>query len=107
MATSTASGRDPANHRSDDNAGDQLRRKPETACHRRGSGSSVSAFSSGLVSPDVSAVPNFGQPVIQTSEPCGKRGFIGGRCAAISIFAVIRVVSHALQTRNEACANEN
>src|ERR1700732_4755930 len=42
----------PANHRSDDNAGDQLRRKSETARHRRGPGASVSASSSGLVSLD-------------------------------------------------------
>src|SRR4051812_662604 len=95
----------PANHRSDDNAGDQLRRKPETARHRRCSGSAVSASSSGLVSPDLSAAPNFGQPVIQTSEPCGKRGFIGRRIVAISIFAVIRALSHAVQTRNEACVD--
>ena len=74
--------------RSDDNAGDQFGRKPETARHRRCSGSAVSASSSGLVSPDVAAVPNFGQPVIQTSEPCGKRSFIGGRFVAISISAV-------------------
>ena len=88
--------------RADDNAGDQLRRKPEPERHRRGSGSSVSAFSSGLVSPDFAAVPNFGQPVIQTSEPCGKRSFVRGRLIATSISAVVRAFSHAVETRNDA-----
>jgi hypothetical protein len=55
-----------------------------------------------LLSPDVSAVPNFGQPVIQTSEPCGKRGLIGGRFVATSIFAVIRALRHGAETRNDA-----
>jgi hypothetical protein len=55
----------------------------------------VSASSSGLVSPDFAAVPNFGQPVIQTSEPCGKRSFVGGRLIAISISAVVRAFRHA------------
>jgi hypothetical protein len=53
-----------------------------------------------LVSPGFAAVANFGQPVIQTSEPCGKRGFVGGRLFAISISAVVRAVRHALETRN-------
>ena len=83
----------PANHRSDNNAGDQLRRKPETARHRRGSGSSVSTSRSGLVCPDFAVVPNFGQTVIQTSEPCGKRSFVG-RFIATSISAVFRAVRH-------------
>jgi hypothetical protein len=44
--------------------------------------------------------------VIQTSEPCGKRGFIGGRFIATSIFAVIRAFSHAAETRNDAALME-
>jgi hypothetical protein len=59
-----------------------------------------------LVSPDLSAVPNGGQPVIQTSEPCGKRSFFGRRFIAPSIFAVIRAFSHAVETRNEAALME-
>src|ERR1700686_1593496 len=90
----------PANHRSDNNAGDQLRGKPETARHRRGSGSSVSTSRSGLVSPDFAVVPNFGQTVIQTSEPCGKRSFVG-RFIATSMSAVFRAVRHAVEPRND------
>src|SRR5260370_14904498 len=92
----------PADHRSDDNAGDQLRRKPETARHRRGSGSSVSASSSGLVSLDFAAVTKFGQPLIQTSEPCGKRSFIGERFVATSIFAMVLAFSYSVESRNAA-----
>src|SRR5579863_3103491 len=92
----------PADRRADDNAGDQLRREPEPARHRRGPGSSVSAFSSGLVSPDFAAVPNFGQPVIQISEPCGKRSFVRGRLIVISVSAAVRAFSHAVETRNAA-----
>src|SRR3984957_20605914 len=62
---------------------------------------------SGLVRPDFSAALNFGQPVIQTSEPCGKRGFVGGRFIATSISAVIRAFSHAAETRNDACVDGN
>ena len=97
----------PAKQRSDNNAGDQLRRKPETERHRRGSGRSVSAFSSGLVSPDFAAVPNFGQPVIQTSEPCGKRSFVGGRFIATSISVVVRAFRHVVETRNDAAVDGN
>src|ERR1700688_4254535 len=96
----------PANPLSDDNARDQLRGKPETERHRRSSGGSVSASVSGLVSPDFSAALNFGQPVIQTSEPCGKRSFIGGRLIVTSIFAVIRAFSHAAQTRKKLALME-
>jgi hypothetical protein len=59
-----------------------------------------------LVSPDFAAVPNFGQPVIQTSEPCGKRSLIGERFIAISISAIIRAFSHAVETRNDAALME-
>jgi hypothetical protein len=60
-----------------------------------------------LVSPDFSAAPNFGQPVIQTSEPCGKRSLVGGRIVATSIFAVFRALRHAAETRNDAAVDEN
>src|SRR6202012_5273151 len=90
----------PTDQRADDNAGDQLRRKPETERHRRCSG--CAASSSELVSPDVAAAPNFGQPLIQTSEPCGKRGFVGRRFVVIPLFAAVRAFSHAVETRNEA-----
>src|SRR5712672_2818669 len=97
----------PAYHRSDNDAGDQLRRKPETARHRRGSGSSVSTFRSGLVSPGFAVVPNFGQTVIQTSEPCGKRSFIGRRFIATSISVVVRAARHVVETRNNAAVDGN
>jgi hypothetical protein len=60
-----------------------------------------------LVSPDFAAVPNFGQPVIQTSEPCGKRSFVGGRFVVASISAVIRAFSHAVETRNDVAVDGN
>jgi hypothetical protein len=47
------------------------------------------------------AVAKFGQPLIKTSEPFGKRSFLG-RSIAISIPAVSRVLSHATKTRNAA-----
>src|SRR6266481_8296100 len=93
----------PANHRSNHNACNQLGRKPETARHCRGSGSAISASGSELVSPDLSAAPNFGQPLIQTSEPCGKRGFVRRRLVATAISAVVRAFSHAVETRNKWC----
>jgi hypothetical protein len=92
----------PPKQRSDGNARDQLRRKPETERHRRSFGRTVSTSISGLVSPDFAAVPNFGQPVIQTSEPCGKRSFVRGRFLATSISALIRAVRHDVETRNDA-----
>jgi hypothetical protein len=55
-----------------------------------------------LVSPDFAAAPNFGQPLIQTSEPCGKRSFVRGRFVVISASAAVRAFSHAVETRNEA-----
>jgi hypothetical protein len=41
-----------------------------------------------------------GQPLIEISEPCGKRSFIGSRMLAISVAAAVfvRAVSHALDT---------
>jgi hypothetical protein len=53
-----------------------------------------------LLGPDV-AVAKFGQPLIKTSEPIGKRSFFGWSIA-ISILAVSRVLSHATKTRNAA-----
>jgi len=47
------------------------------------------------------AVAKFGQPLIETSEPFGKRSFLG-RSIAISIPAMSRVLSHATKTRNAA-----
>jgi hypothetical protein len=54
-----------------------------------------------LVSPDFAAVPNFGQPVIQTSEPCGKRSFVGRRLIAPSISVIVRAARHVVDTRND------
>jgi hypothetical protein len=48
-----------------------------------------------LISPDFAAVTNFGQPVIQTSEPCGKRSFVGRRLIAIATYVVVFVFGHA------------
>jgi hypothetical protein len=47
------------------------------------------------------AAAQFGQPLIETSEPFGKRSFLG-RSIAISIPAVSRALSHATKTRNAA-----
>jgi hypothetical protein len=47
------------------------------------------------------AVTKFGQPLIETSEPFGKRSFLG-RSIAISILAVSRALCHATKTRNAA-----
>jgi len=60
-----------------------------------------------LVSPDFAAVPNFGQPVIQTSEPCGKRSFVGRRLIATSISVIVRVARHVVDTRNDAAVDGN
>jgi hypothetical protein len=47
------------------------------------------------------AVAKFGQPLIKTPEPFGKRSFLG-RSIAISILAVSRALCHATKTRNAA-----
>jgi hypothetical protein len=44
--------------------------------------------------------------MIETSEPCGKRSFVGGRVIAISICVVVRVVGHA-ETLNDAAVDGN
>src|SRR3954471_538092 len=63
----------PADPGADNNTRDQFRRKAETARESRGSGCSVSTTFAGFASPDAAAVANFRQPLVQTSEPCGKR----------------------------------
>ncbi len=60
----------------DDNARDQFGGKLKTARHGRCPGSAVSVFGSGLISLGFAAVTKFGQPLIETSEPCGKRSFV-------------------------------
>src|SRR5690348_18108214 len=90
----------PANRRSDDNARDQLRGKAKTARHGGSPGCTVFALTPCLISPDLPAVANFGQPPIQTSEPCGKRSFIG-RFIAISASAAVRACRH-VETRSSA-----
>jgi hypothetical protein len=60
-----------------------------------------------LVSPGFAVVPNFGQTVIQTSEPCGKRSFIGRRFIATSISVVVRAARHVVETRNNAAVDGN
>jgi hypothetical protein len=89
----------PANRRSDDNARDQLRGEAETQRHCRCSGSRVAAFSSGLISPEFPVVANFGQSVVETSEPCGKRSFVRRRLIAISICGVVLVFGHGQDTK--------
>jgi hypothetical protein len=44
-----------------------------------------------------------GQPLIEISEPCGKRSFIRSRMLVISLIATVFVcaVSHALDTRTQ------
>jgi hypothetical protein len=56
-----------------------------------------------LVRLGFAVVPNFGQPVIQTSEPCGKRSFVR-RFVATSVpaIAIPRAVGHAVDTWNFA-----
>jgi hypothetical protein len=48
-----------------------------------------------LISPEFPVVANFGQSVIETSEPCGKRSFVGRRLIAIATCVVILVFGHA------------
>jgi hypothetical protein len=96
----------PANRRSSDNARDQLRGKPKTTRHGGCPGSTVVALTSLLVSPDLPAATNFGQPLIETSEPCGKRSFVR-RFIAISLFPVVRAIRHVVETRYDARGEEN
>src|SRR5476651_1603985 len=93
----------PAESRSDNNSCNQFGGEAKPDGHGGCLGLSRVLLVAGLVSPDFSAAPNFGQPVIEISEPCGKRGFVGGRFIATSISAVVRVFSHAVETRNICC----
>ena len=96
----------PANRSSSDNARDQLRGKPKTTRHGRCPGSTVVALASLLVSPDLPAATNFGQPLIQTSEPCGKRSFVRRFIAMILVLAV-RAIRHVVETRYDAQDEKN
>jgi hypothetical protein len=95
----------PAESRSDKNTRDQFGGEAKPDCHGGSPGLSRVLLFSGLVSPDLSAVPNCGQPVTKTSKPCGKRSFVGGRLISTSIFAALRAFSHAAETRNETCVD--
>src|SRR5260370_41897179 len=77
----------PAETRSDKNTRNQFGGEAKPDGHGGCLGLSRVLLVSGPVSPDFAAVPNFGQPAIQTSDPCGKRCFFGGRLIAISISA--------------------
>jgi hypothetical protein len=96
----------PAETRSDKYTRNQF--GGEAKPHRHGGCPGVSRvlLVSGLVSPDLSAVPNFGQPLIEISEPCGKRSFVGGRLIAISTSAAVGVFGHAV-TLNDAAIDGN
>src|SRR5664279_5769989 len=84
----------PAESRSGKNTCNQFGGEAKPDGHGGCLGLSRVLLISGPVSPDLSAVPNFGQPVIQTSEPCGKRSLIGGRFIAISISTVVLSLIH-------------
>src|SRR3981189_3867777 len=88
----------PAETRSEKNTRNQFGGEAKPDSHGGCLGLSRVLLVSGLVSADFAAAPNFGQPLIQTSEPCGKRGFVG-RLIATSISVVIRAFSHAVETR--------
>src|SRR5215813_2469772 len=96
----------PANRRSGDNARDQLRGQAETARHGRRPGCTVFALTSLLVGLDFPVATNFGQPSIQTSEPCGKRSFVR-RFIAISLFPLVRAFRHVVETRYDAQDEKN
>src|SRR6185437_5403485 len=83
----------PANRRSNKDTGNQFRRKPKTECHGRSPGRSVFAPPCGLVSPDSAVVAEFGQPLFETSEPCGKRSLVR-RFFATSISVAVRAFRH-------------
>ena len=92
----------PAESRSDKYTRNQF--GGEAKAHRHGGcpGLSRVLLVSGLVSPGLSAVPNFGQPLIEISEPCGKRSFVGRRLIAISTSAAVRVFGHAVTLNHAA-----
>lgn len=95
----------PADRRADKNTGDQLRRKPKTARHGRSRGYLVFARPFGLVSPGFSAATKFGQPLIETSEPCGKRSIVR-RFIATSLPILVRAFRHVVETRYDRLETE-
>jgi hypothetical protein len=58
-----------------------------------------------LISLDFAIVTNFGQSVVQTSEPCGKRGFVGRRF--VSTRSAVGVFGHVGLTLNDAAVDGN
>ena len=96
----------PAESRSDKYTRNQFGGEAKAHGHGGGPGLSVVLLVSGLVSPDLSAVLNLGQPLIEISEPCGKRSFVGGRLIAISTSAAVGVFSHAV-TLDDAAIDGN
>src|ERR1700716_1842636 len=97
----------PAESRSDKNTCNQFGGEAKPDSHGGCLGLSRVLLVSGLVSPDFAAAPNFGQPLIQTSEPCGKRGFVRRRLVATSVSAMVRAFSHAVETRSNAAVDGN
>src|SRR5260221_6020606 len=77
----------PAESRPDKNTRNQFGGEAKPDGHGGCLGLSRVLLVPGLVSPDFAAALEFGQPVIQTSEPCGKRSFVAGLISP-SIFAV-------------------
>src|SRR3978361_1225035 len=77
----------PAESRSSKNTCNQFGGEAKPDGHGGCLGLSRVLLASRLASPAFSAAPNFGQPLIQTSEPCGKRSFVGGRLFATAISA--------------------
>jgi len=94
----------PAKQRTDEDAGDQFGRQPQSTRHGRSPGCSVTAADSRLISPDLSAVAKFGQPLVETSEPCGKRSLIGRLIAIPVSAAVVRAIRHDVETRRVAAS---
>src|ERR1700693_4456124 len=89
----------PAESRSDKNTGNQFGGEAKPDSPGGCLGLSRVLLVPGDVSSDLSVVPNFGQPAIQTSEPCGKRSFVR-RFLATSISAVVCAFRHAVETRD-------
>ena len=97
----------PAESRSDKNTSNQFGGEAKPDGHGGCPGLSRVLLASGLVSPDFAAALNLGQPLIETSEPCGKRSFVGRRLIATSISVVVRAFSHAAETRNNVAVDGN
>jgi hypothetical protein len=62
-----------------------------------------------LVSLNLAVTPNFGETLIEISEPCGKRSFVGRRLVAtpISALVVSCAAGHAVDTRNNTAIDGN